>query len=621
MTLPLSRRDMLKSVVVPCLVPLAAALPPARAGNGFLHLHSRGTVSGFMTGAKALVETLIQEGTTCVFGIPGVQENELWDAMKSKGLGYLLVTHEFSAATMADGSARSTGKPGVLCVVPGPGLTNALTGIGEALLDSVPLVCIVGDVARGDKYRPFQVHGLPQVGLLQQVTKEVIPVSAVSEIPGAVRRAFQLSQCGEPGPVGVVVPYPLLIESYHFHCPPLPPTPAPFDESAFGCALALLGNCRLRVGIYAGLGCMDYSATLVNLAEALQAPVATSISGKGAMPENHPLSVGWGYGPQGTRTAEKVFGSVDLVLAIGVRYSEVSTAFYSIPQRPNLIHVDANADNLGQIMKTDVCVHADAGLFMERLLQQADCVRRQPNAKLVERIALLKCEEVKLNARPYAKCGADPMLFLQTLRRCTCPDALVFVDVTVSEPWAAEVFETVLPRTYFCPVNNQAMGWSVPAALGAQRVNPGRQTVTITGDGCLLMSAMEISTAARECLPVKFFILDDQAYAFMQKLQIQAFRRTTATMLARLDYPALAKAFGVAYQEIDSTDELEAGIRGALAVDGPVLTRVIIDYRDRPIRWMDAVRGRYKKELTTEQKVRFAARLGVRSLELKRDND
>jgi acetolactate synthase-1/2/3 large subunit len=619
MTIPLSRRELLKTVVVPCLAPLVIG-PAAQAGGRLFRGPSSGTVHGLMTGANALVETLIQEGTSCVFGIPGAQENELWDAMKSKGLGYLLVTHEFSAAAMADGCARSTGKPGVLCVVPGPGLTNSLTGIGEALLDSIPLVCIVGDVARGDKYRPFQVHGLPQVGLLQQVTKEVFAVNHVAEIAAAVRQAFRLAQSGEPGPVGVVVPYTLLIDTHHFNSPPLPPPEVPFDDGAFACAVGLLCNQKWRVGIYAGLGCMDYSSTLVRLAETLQAPVATSVSGKGAMPENHPLSVGWGYGPQGTRAAGKIFGGVDVVLAIGVRYSEVSTGFYSIPQHRHLIHVDANADNLGRIMKTEVCVHADAGLFMERALEH-DCIRRPGRAKLVEQIRHLKSEETRLNARCYAVCGADPVAFLLALRRCTCADALVFVDVTVSEHWAAEVFETVLPRTYFNAANNQSMGWSIGASLGAQRVHPGRQTVTVTGDGCFLMSAMEISTAAREGLPVKFFILDDQAYAFMQKLQVPVYRRTTATILARIDYPALAKALGVGYREITSTSEVEAGVRGALETPGPVLVRVVTDYRDRPIRWMDAVKGRYKKELSVEQKMRFAGRLGVRALELGREND
>src|SRR5262249_10470989 len=147
----------------------------------------------------------------------------------TKGLGYLLVTHEFSAAAMADGYARSTGKPGVLCIVPGPGVTNSLTGIGEALLDSIPVVCIAGDIARGDKYRPFQVHSLPQAELLRPVTKMVFEIKNLAEIPFTIRQAFQLSQCGEPGPVAVVIPYTLLIENHHFHCPPLLPPDVPFD--------------------------------------------------------------------------------------------------------------------------------------------------------------------------------------------------------------------------------------------------------------------------------------------------------------------------------------------------------------------------------------------------------
>jgi acetolactate synthase-1/2/3 large subunit len=574
-----------------------------------------------MTGAEALVETLLQEETECVFGIPGAQQNELWDTMKSKHLGYLLVTHEFSAAVMADGYARSTGKPGVICVVPGPGVTNALSGIGEALLDSVPLVCIVGDVANGDKYRPFQVHGLPQAGLLRNVTKAVLEVAHAGDICLAVRQAFRLACAGEPGPVAVVIPYNLLIVSQRFHCGPLEPVGLPLDEAAFQRALCLLSNRRLRVGIYAGFGCMDYSSALVQAAEMLQAPVATSMAGKGVIPENHPLAVGWGYGPQGTRTAEQVFKHVDLVLAIGVRYSEVSTGFYSQPQHPHLIHVDINPDNLGRIMRTDVCVHADAGVFLARLLEQRPLLCRPADGRLVEQIRRLKAEECQANEKLYARCGADPMAFLLALRRCASPDALVFVDVTSSQYWATEVFTCYQPRTFFNPTNNQAMGWSIAAALGAQRVHPGRQTLTITGDGCFLMSAVEISTAAREHLPVKFFVLDDQTYHYMQLLQLPAYLRTTATILARLDYRALAHGFGVAYQEINSTAELEPAIRGALCHDGPVLVRVVTDYRQRPVRWIKAARDKYTKELSTEQKIRFLARIGSRALHPSQDND
>src|SRR5262249_35897850 len=143
---------------------------------------------------------------------------------------------------MADGAARATGHPGVLCVVPGPGITNALTGLGEALLDSVPVVCIAGDVARGKKYRPFQGHELPSVDLLKPVCKAVIPAGRVGALPLAVRQAFQLAQCGEPGPVAVVVPYQLLIESHKFHSLPLAPAAVPFDDAACARAIGLLSD-------------------------------------------------------------------------------------------------------------------------------------------------------------------------------------------------------------------------------------------------------------------------------------------------------------------------------------------------------------------------------------------
>src|SRR5262249_46959828 len=160
------------------------------------------------------------------------------------------------------------------------------------------------------------------------------------------------------------------------------------------------------------LGCMEFSDALVRMAQTLQSPVATSVSGKGVIPENHPLSVGWGYGPQGTRTAEQAFKSVDLVLAVGVRYSEVSTGFYSIPQHPNLIHVDANPNNLGQIMRANVCVHADAGAFLARLDEYADLVRRRPDGKLTASIERLRCEERRKNSEIYIRCGVDPMALL-----------------------------------------------------------------------------------------------------------------------------------------------------------------------------------------------------------------
>ena len=196
MTQPISRRTALKAVAAGTVAAGAALLPapprPARRPRD-------GWVAGHMTGARALVETLLAEGTACVFGIPGAQENELWDAMKRRGLPYLLVRTSSPPRAWPTATPAAPAGPACICVVPGPGVTNALTGLGEALLDSVPMVCIVGDVARGDKYHPFQVHELPQVGLLQPVTKGVFAVTHVGEIPGAVRQAFQLAMCRRAG--------------------------------------------------------------------------------------------------------------------------------------------------------------------------------------------------------------------------------------------------------------------------------------------------------------------------------------------------------------------------------------------------------------------------------------
>jgi acetolactate synthase-1/2/3 large subunit len=619
----LTRRTLLQGAAVAGGLLLANAVP-ARAGQP---RRNPGWIEGKMTGAMAVAETLFQEGCECVYGIPGAQENELWDAFKTRGLPYLLCTHEFSASTMADGYARATGKPGVLAVVPGPGVTNSLSGIGEALVDSVPLVAIVGDIAQGEKFRPFQVHCLDQVALLKPVTKGVFHVEHVSQIAAAIRQAFVLAMAGEPGPVAVVIPYTLLMDTHEFHTPPAVEPGLPWDENCFMEAIQLLKEKRYRVGIYAGMGCMDHQDLLVQLAEVLQAPVATSVSGKGAFPDCHPLSVGWGYGSHATGVSERIFSplnpleKIDVLLAIGVRFSEVSTGYYNIPKIDHVIHVDANPCNIGKVVKTEVGVHADAGLFLTKVQDFTPSLKREPDLKLVERIRKARADDQRRYNKIEALCGADPVQFLLALRRQLCEDALVFMDVTVTEHLAAEAFPVNKPRTYFNPTDNQAMGWSIPAAIGAQKVMPGRQVAAVIGDGCFLMSAMETSTAGRENLPVKIFVLDDQAYHYMQRLQIAAYRRTTATILARMDYSALAQGLGVGYLEINATSQLDAGIAAALAYPGPVLVRVIVDYRDRKIRWIDAVSRRYVREMTPSQSFRLAARLGSRSLDFQPAND
>jgi acetolactate synthase-1/2/3 large subunit len=245
----------------------------------------------------------------------------------------------------------------------------------------------------------------------------------------------------------------------------------------------------------------DATASLIAVAEMLQAPVATSVSGKGAIPDAHPLAVGWGYGTYGTRTAENAFENVDVVLAVGVRYSEVSTAGYAVPAIKKTIHVDANPENLGRNIAADVLVHADARVFLDRMLVDRPALQRPVNQHLINHIKCWRDQDFTANAKIWVKDAVDPMFFLVQLRQAMFPNDLILVDVTASTHWASEAIDVPGPRRYFTPADNQSMGWALPAAIGAQKVRPDVRVACVTGDGCFLMSGLEISTAKADVPP------------------------------------------------------------------------------------------------------------------------
>ena len=596
------------------------ALPPGPSARGMHRPGIRG-VFGRMTGAQAAVAALIAECVPCVFGVPGAQNNEFWDTMKSMGQPYLLVTNEASCSVMADASARVTGAVGCFAVVPGPGLTNAMSGMGEALLDGVPIVGLITDVSRGPDKPSFQVHSLANTPIARSVSKATIEIRHQGQIPQAIHEAFRLARSGEPGPVSVILPYNFLMETWDYDHPAPPAYASAFDEAGYRKAVCLLADKSKRVGLYLGMGCADVGPEVAAVAEMLQSPVATSVSGKGVIPDAHPLAVGWGYGAQGTRAAEKAFKEVDLVLAVGVKYSEVSTANFAIPQHDTLIHVDIARENLGRNVPTTLCVQADSRVFFQRLLAEAPTLQRPSQPALCRRISHYRQEDAHENARVMIKEGVDPMHFLTQLRCLLGQDELIFVDVTASTHWASESMHVPGPRRYFTPANNQSMGWAIPAAIGAKKVRFDREVVCVTGDGCFLMAAIEMSTAVRAGLPVKFFVLDDGAYHYMQMLQEPTFRRTTATELATINYAHFAAALGLAFNEILVNDDVTGGIARSLACRAPILTRVAISYEGREIRWLNAAKTSYIKHLSGEQKRRMGTRVVARSLKRNPEND
>ena len=340
---------------------------------------------------------------------------------KDKGLPYLLVTHEFSAACMADGYARSTGRPGVLCVVPGPGVTNSLTGLGEALLDSSPVVAIVGDVGDGEKARPFQVHALNQVELLKPVCKCVYPVQTVAQIPGGgpagVRRGAE--RRARPGRGrGAVQPVhrgARLPRARRLRCPVRRSTmPRSSVPSAFW-ATRKRGSASTPAS-----AAWTIRTNSTAVAELLQAPVATSVSGKGAIRESHPLAVGWGFGPHASEVAEKVFAG-DRMHPLQVRRRhaagdrrEVQRGLDRLLRQPAAEARHPRRREPGQprpVLRTDVCVHADAGVFLGRLLACGDQLRRAagqcplcPHPRAEGRLRRRNWPTFR-----QPKCGVDPL--------------------------------------------------------------------------------------------------------------------------------------------------------------------------------------------------------------------
>ena len=593
-----------------------------------------------MTGAQALSRRCSPRASACVFGIPGAQENELWDTFKEKHVPYLLVTHEFSAACMADGYARSTGRPGVLCVVPGPGVTNSLTGLGEALLDSV-----AGGVPSSATWptatstSPFQVHCLDQVDLLKPVTKCVFPVQHVGEIPGAVRQAFAAGDGGRAGAGRrgrAVQPAhrdrttsTARRRSARRRCRSTrPPSTAP---------LALLARpAAPRRHLRRRWAAWTTATQLAAVAEVLQAPVATSVSGKGVIHETPPAGrrLGLRRTPRGGRDGfadDRCTRSrpASTLLAIGVKFSEVSTGFYANPQPQ---HVDPRRRQRRQPRQgaADRRVRPRRRRRVPRPGCSA-CADRvapaRPTRHLVARDPAAARREAGRGTaqRPAGKCGVDPLALRRWRCAATLPeDALLFTDVTRDRALGGRgVHGVCQPRTYFNPVDNQAMGWSIPAAIGAQRVCPGRhgghahrrRLLPDDGDGDLdgrpRGAAGEVLRPRRPGLPLHADAAEaglpaDDGDASWPGSTTRRWPRRSAWLPG----------------DRRRTTELDAGIRGAVCHPGPVLVRVVTDYGKRKIRWLDAVRDRYVKELSAAQKARFLARVGTRAVSFQpRRND
>jgi acetolactate synthase I/II/III large subunit len=531
-------------------------------------------------GARLVVEALEAEGARFTFGIPGTHNIELYDALEdSRQITPVLVTDEQSAGFAADGVSRSSDSVGVVNLVPGAGVTHALSGIAEAFLDTVPLVVLSCGI-RSDTGRAFQLHAIDQLALLRPVCKAVFAVATADEITPTVRRAFRLARAGAPGPVAVEIPanlYLLTQEIADARIAPPEPGPRAPEPDALERAAALLGAAAYPA-IYAGLGARRAGHALVAVAESLDAPVCTTISGKGVFPERHPLFLWNGFGRSAPPFVRAAMDRCDALLAVGCRFGEVATASYGLATPAVLIHVDADATVFDRNFPTKLAIEADAEAFLAALLPRLAARPRNPDQAAA--IAGGHRDVAAAQHEPGAKDRLAPAALFDAIAELA-PHAIVTADSGNGTFLAMEHLRLDAPGRFLAPVDFSCMGYSVPAALGAKLANPGRDVVALAGDGALLMTGLELLTAAAHHAGVLVCVLHDGELAQIAQFQRTTLNRDTCSVLPPVQLEDLARAAGCRYVPLAPDADPRGPVAEALALARsgiPVMVDAPIDY-------------------------------------------
>jgi acetolactate synthase-1/2/3 large subunit len=546
-----------------------------------------------MTGGDIVVRALEDEGLGFAFGIPGTHNIELYDSLaRSRSVRPVLVTDEQSASFIADGVARASGQVAVVNVVPGAGLTHALSGIAEAYLDGIPMLVLACGIRR-DTGRAFQLHDVDQLAIARPVTKAQLRAEQGSEIYTTVRRACQIARRAPAGPVVVEIP----AEHYLFrHDTDLqdndlrdsdlqapdsrPPVPAAQGELVERVRQWI--EASRRPLLYLGLGAVEASSDLLALAERLNAPVATTISGKSVFDETHPLWLWCGFGAAAPSFVRKIAASCDLTLAIGCRFSEVGTGSYGMQPPGKLIHVDVDPSVMGKNYPADLPIVSDAASFVASLLPH---LKARAVDESLRREIRSGHEEVRQGwTTPDNSEGVYPPLLLATVQRLVGNDAIYATDSGNGTFLAMECLRLPRPRSFLAPVDYSCMGYAVPAALGAALACPDRPVICLAGDGAFLMTGLELLTARQLHLPVIVLVLRDRELAQIAQFQQIALGEKTCSDLPDYDLASICRGVGVEYLALRRNSEAEAILKQALTLTAsglPVVVEVTIDYSQK----------------------------------------
>ena len=529
------------------------------------------------TGADLLIDLLIKEGVDTLFGYPGGAVLPIYDAIyRAQGLiKHILFRHEQGMIHAAEGYARITGKPGVVIATSGPGATNLVTGITDAMMDSLPLVVFTGQVARSvigtDAFQEADV-----VAITTPITKHNYQVQSIADLPRIVKEAFHIASTGRPGPVVVDIPKDISSEALfkelkeaEIDLPGYQPTtkPNPLQIKKLADALSKAKQPVVLAG--AGVLHAKASAELTAFAEKHNLPVVTTLLGLGSFPAESPLSLGMG-GMHGTYTANMALYESDLLINFGARFDDRLTGnLKHFAPNAKVAHIDIDPAEIGKNIPTQIPIVSDSKEALVELLAQS--VDSPEHGEWLETLAKYK-EEYPLWYK-HSPNGMCPQWLIEAIHKVTNGDAIVATDVGQHQMWAAQYYQFNKPHRWITSGGLGTMGFGFPAAIGAQLAEPDSTVVAIVGDGGFQMTLQELGVIQERNLPVKIIIVNNGALGMVRQWQELLYdnRISESLLPCQPDFVKLADSYSIRGMRIDTQEELITALPEVFAYDGPVL--------------------------------------------------
>ncbi|QQQ20155.1 acetolactate synthase 2 catalytic subunit [Brevundimonas vitis] len=528
------------------------------------------------SGARLLVSTLERLGVEVVFGYPGGAIMPVYDALTGSGLKHILVRHEQGAAFAADAYARATGKVGVCMATSGPGATNLITGIANAMMDSVPMVCITGNVSTAvmgtDAFQEIDI-----LGVTLPIVKHSWIVRDPADIPAVIEEAFHVARSGRPGPVLVDLPKDVQVgmtgEDYGFHIPNETPD---LDHAAIAAAEAMIRQAT-RPLLYVGGGVKIAGATtaLRALAERTGIPVVSTLNALGSVRTDATGYLGM-LGMHGTRAANEAVQESDLLIVLGARFDDRATGkLNEFAPHAKVIHFDIDPAEIGKLRTTHVAVIGDLKAGIEAL---------NPGPLAIQPWAARCIDSAARHAFRYDAPGQGvyaPAL-LNELSHAAGDTFIAACDVGQHQMWVAQHCAFARPEAHLTSGGLGAMGYGLPAGLGAKLACPDAHVVTVSGDGSFMMNIQELATLRRYGVALKIVLLDNSSLGLVRQWQELFFEEnySEVDLSDNPDFVAVAQAFGIEAFRISRREEVTAGIARLLAAPGPCLAHVLIDPKE-----------------------------------------